>query len=87
MLIISCTIKKLKKFESATVKTVDNPYFGITDKQKSHIFQWLFCILYTYCRFCNFVDFDINFVNRLATELQYLVWVLKGEYNSAPDRS
>lgn len=33
------------------------------------------------------VDFDMNFVNRLATELQYLTWVLKGEYDSAPDRS
>jgi len=26
------------------------------------------------------VDLDINFVNRMATELQYLVWVLKGDY-------
>lgn len=33
------------------------------------------------------VDFDMNFINRLATELQYLTWVLRGEYDSAPDRS
>ena len=26
------------------------------------------------------VDFDTVFVNRIATELQYLAWVLKGEY-------
>lgn len=26
------------------------------------------------------VDFDMSFVNRLATELNYLAWVLKGDY-------
>ncbi len=26
------------------------------------------------------VDFDTVFLNRLATELNYLVWVLKGDY-------
>jgi hypothetical protein len=26
------------------------------------------------------VDFNTSFINQLATELQYLVWVLNGEY-------
>jgi len=29
------------------------------------------------------VDFDTVFLNRLATELNYLVWVLKGDYEKA----
>ncbi len=27
------------------------------------------------------VDLDTVFVNRLTTELQYLAWILKGEYD------
>jgi len=26
------------------------------------------------------VDFDMVFVNQIAKEMEYLVWVLKGEY-------
>jgi hypothetical protein len=31
----------------------------------------------------NVVDFDIIFLNRLVQELEYLAWVLKGDYKEA----
>jgi hypothetical protein len=29
------------------------------------------------------VDFDMVFVNQIAKEMEYLVWVLKGDYQKA----
>lgn len=42
---------------------------SILNKKLLH-YEVVFCL----------VDFDMSFINRLATELQYLVWVLKGDY-------